>query len=345
MIRVQNIYYMLSYAYRVLNEDSYAMLDIEKFEYASDLFAAILNKGISNQIRRGMGKEYIANTDMLRSPVGKINVSSSVKNRTIQKKQLVCEFDEFSENAYINRILKSTIIQLIRCSDVTLDQKRALKRILLYFSNVDVIEPHKILWSGIKYHKNNATYKMLINVCYLVIKGMLQSENDGLYKLSRYVDDQRMHRLYEHFILEYYKKHYPQFSISAGIINWNVDDGVSELLPLMKTDIMIEYKGKTVIIDAKYYQQMLQSNDLFNSHTIRSGNLYQIYAYVKNYDISSSGNVTGVLLYAQTNEEIMLDKEYNIGGNRISIKSLNLNTDFLQICSQLDLLVQRFLLD
>ena len=46
MIRIQNIYYMLAYAFQVLNEDSYKKVAAEEFEYVSDLFSAILAKGM-----------------------------------------------------------------------------------------------------------------------------------------------------------------------------------------------------------------------------------------------------------------------------------------------------------
>ena len=54
MIRVQNIYYMLSYAFQVLNEQGYKQVATEKFENIAELCAAILIKGVSSQIKRGL---------------------------------------------------------------------------------------------------------------------------------------------------------------------------------------------------------------------------------------------------------------------------------------------------
>ena len=67
MIKIQNIYYMLAYAFQVLQEDSYKKIAVEDFEQAEDLLAAILAKGIANQIKRGLGREYISQTDSLRA--------------------------------------------------------------------------------------------------------------------------------------------------------------------------------------------------------------------------------------------------------------------------------------
>jgi 5-methylcytosine-specific restriction enzyme subunit McrC len=59
MIKIQNIYHMLAYAFGVLNESGYRSVSDEEFEYVYDLLAAILAKGIGHQIKRGLGREYI----------------------------------------------------------------------------------------------------------------------------------------------------------------------------------------------------------------------------------------------------------------------------------------------
>jgi 5-methylcytosine-specific restriction enzyme subunit McrC len=342
MIKIQNIYYMLAYAFRVLSEGRYSEIAAEEFDQAADLLAAILSKGISNQIKRGLGREYVGKSDTLSSPVGKIDISASIKQRSIQNRKLVCEFDEFTENTYINKILKTTALLLMRCPDVSVKQKRSLKKVLIYFQNVDATDPRHIRWTSIKYNRNNTTYKMLINLCYIVIEGMLLSEQAGHMKLSRYIDDQKMHSLYERFVLEYYKKHYPEFRVSAPQIPWDSDDGIIDFLPLMKTDIAIESSDKTLIIDTKYYQHTMQTNPFFDSRTIHSHNLYQIFTYVKNYDTAKSGKVGGALLYAKTDEKITPDNDYRIGGNRFGVKTLDLSGDFAQIKSQLNDLVSNF---
>jgi len=96
---------MLAYAFQVLHEGEDSRVDAEEFEYAGDLLADILEKGISHQIKRGLGREYVRQADALVSPRGKIDVSASVKRMTMLKKRLICEFDEFTVNAYLNQVL------------------------------------------------------------------------------------------------------------------------------------------------------------------------------------------------------------------------------------------------
>ena len=342
MIKVRNVYYMLSYAFQNLNEKEAKNYSSEKFEFIDDLFTVILAKGIAKQVKRGLGKEYLYHIEELASPKGRICVSDTLKLRAVQKNVVSCNLDELVDNTYMNQILKSISLLLLHSQDVARKNKKQLKKVLLFFSNVETINCKAIDWSRLQYNRNNVSYKMLMNICYLIANGMLISENEGQLKLSRYVDDQQMHVLYEKFILEYYKKHFPEFKITQSHIPWNTDDGMIELLPKMRSDIMIEYKGKTLIIDAKYYNSSMQRNNRYGNQTIHSHNLYQIFAYVKNKDIDHSGNVSGMSLYANTDGENP-DKDYLMDGNKISVKTLDLNCEFIEVKRQLNEIVNVWL--
>lgn len=149
-----------------------------------------------------------------------------------------------------------------------------------------------------------------------------------------------MNRLYEKFILEYYIKEHQEIKASASQIPWALDDGVGTLLPVMQSDIMLESKsGDTVlIIDAKYYTHTLAENR-FNARMLHSANLYQIFTYVKNKDTDigdGEHSVSGMLLYAKTDEELQPDNIYQMSGNKISVRTLDLNMEFSEIAKQLD---------
>lgn len=338
MIRIQNIYYMLSYAFQVLKEQGYTKCSSEEFENTADLLSAILAKGISVQIKRGLGKEYISVAEPLYSLRGKIDISESIKTQVIMKRQLICSYDDFSVNSYLNQIIKATV-ELLMHYDIARKQKKELRNLILYFKNVNEIDPFNIDWN-IHYNRNNQTYQMLISVCYLIIKGLLQTDSQGNMRIQKFLDEQRMCRLYEKFILEYYKREFPNLQVSASQIQWQLDDGISTLLPIMQSDIMISDGLKTLIIDAKYYSHTIQVQ--YDSRTLHSNNLYQIFTYVKNQDVGNTGNVAGMLLYAKTDEDITPDCDFNMSGNKISVRTLDLNIDFNNIAAQLDKVVESY---
>ena len=342
MIRIQNIYYMLAYAFHVLNEQGYKNITTEDFDNTAELCAAILARGIKIQIKRGLGKEYISRTESLASLRGKIDITESIKTQALQRRQLVCSYDEFSVNSFMNRIIKSTILLLLR-ADIAKTRKKELKKLLVYFDDVAPIDLHSVNWN-MQYNRNNQTYRMLIGICYLIIKGLLQTQSDGTTKLMDFLDEQRMHRLYEKFILEYYRKEYPQITANASQIPWQLDDDMGAMLPVMQTDTMLSYGEKTLIIDAKYYAHTTQLQ--YDKHTLHSGNVYQIFTYVKNKEAELADKpheVSGMLLYAKTDEDIYPENEYRMSGNRIEVRTLNLDDDFPMIKAQLDGIVKKYL--
>ena len=341
MIPIKNIYYMLSYAFQILNEQGYKNLATEDFDNAGDLCAAILIRGITYQLKRGLGREYISETDTISAIRGKIEITESIKNQSMIRSQMVCTYDEFSVDSPLNQIIKSTVMLLLK-GDISKSRKKELRKLMVYFDDVSVVDVRSINWA-INYNRNNQTYRLLITVCYLVVKGLLQSKSDGSVKMMDFLDEQRMCHLYEKFILGYYKKHYsPRITASASQIEWALDDGISVMLPTMQSDIMLTYKkgdvNKTLIIDAKYYAHTTQVQ--YDVHTLHSNNLYQVFTYVKN-KASKGGEVSGMLLYAKTDEEIYPNNEYQMSGNKITVRTLDLNCDFDAIAAQLDNIVQQ----
>ncbi|MBR2260034.1 MAG: 5-methylcytosine-specific restriction endonuclease system specificity protein McrC [Blautia sp.] len=341
MIRIQNIYYMLSYAFQVLTEQGYRSVAAEDFDNTAELLAAILVKGVSTQVKRGLGREYIPKTEEISSLRGKINVSDSLKALSFQKKQMICSYDDFSVNDLMNQIIKSTMMLLLR-SDISKARKKELRKLLVFFSDVDEVSLNSINWQ-MQFNRSNQTYRMLIAVCNLIVKGLLQTQADGSVRMKEFLDEQRMHRLYEKFILEYYRKEHPGIRANASQIPWQLDDDMRDMLPVMQTDIMLTKGAKVLIIDAKYYAHSLQSQ--YDKKTVHSGNIYQIFTYVKNKEAELAGRpheVSGMLLYARTDEEVYPEQKYHMTGNTVVVRTLNLDQDFSGIRAVLDGIAEQF---
>ena len=113
------------------------------------------------------------------------------------------------------------------------------------------------------------------------------------------------------------------------------------MLPVMQTDIMLSCGSRVLIIDAKYYAHTTQTQ--YDIHTLHSANLYQIFTYVKNKEAELQGKpheVSGILLYARTDEAFQPDNVYHMSGNKITVKTLDLNQEFPSIATQLNSIAQ-----
>ena len=298
MIPVKNIYYMLAYAFQVLNEDGYKSVATEQFNNVADLCSAILCRGVSLQLKKGLGREYISETEMLSGLRGRIDITESIKTQAMLRRQMVCTYDEFSVNTYKNQVIKTTMLKLLHV-DIDKKRKKEIKKLLVFFGEVNELDVYSIQWNQ-QYSKNDQTYRMLIAICYLV-------------------------------------------TANASQILWIVDDGVKDMLPIMQSDIMLSKENQVLIIDAKYYKNTMQTQ--FEKQTLHSGNLYQIFTYVKNKEAEledKQHEVAGMLMYAKTDEDIVPDNKYSMSGNKIYVRTLDLNCDFLTIREQLDSIVANY---
>lgn len=328
---------MLAYAFRSLNSRAYKNISLEKFDNIKDLMAEILIKGLSYQIKQGIGKKYLPKSSQLSSIRGKIDLNASIKSQTMINKKMLCSYDEFSANTKMNQIIKTTSLILIK-SDISKKRKIRLRKLLVYLKDIETIRLDTVSWK-FEFNRFNKSYRMLIGVCYLLYKGLIQTNKYGTYKLMDFVDDRKMHNLYEKFILEYYKKEHPQIKTTASQIPWQLDQEKDTMLPTMQSDIMLENKDKILIIDAKYYSKTSTKN--FDKRSLISANIYQIFTYVKNKALEDKNKkVSGLVLYAKTNEKISPDNEYLMSGNKISFKSLDLNQKFPKIRYDLDKIIQ-----
>lgn len=333
-ILIKNIYYMLAYAFRFLEQSDFDEVDTEAFENIHDMFAEVLGKAVARQLKKGLYREYINQTEDLKVMRGKCNLPGTIRNIVQHKQLLTCEYDELSVNNLFNQIVKTTMLILVKQNSVKPDRKGIMKKELIYFGEVDEIRPSAIPWEQIHFQKNNQSYRFLLNICNLVLQGLLLTREEGSMKLASLLDDQRMSKLYEKFILEYYRYHHPELKPRAMKVSWALDDDKSEFLPEMITDVTLTNGDKTLIIDAKYYANTMQTH--FDVKKICSDNMYQLYSYVKNLDKKHTGTVAGMLLYAKTREKIQLDNQYSIDGNQFKVKTLDLNRSFSNIANQLE---------
>lgn len=340
-IPIKNLYYLLAYAFSALKDHNYSNLEKEDFDSAEDLFAEILILAVSKQLKQGLKRGYLLIEEEISSVRGKILLAESFKEGSLQRKKLICSHDEYNEDCYFNRIIKTTLILLLK-SVIRKDRKSKIRHLLKFFENVSELNPHRINWKQ-QYDRNSATYRLIIYICNLLVNSKIQSNSKDGKSLEDYIDERELSHLYEKFILEYYRRHYSnELSADDSQIKWaEVESDDLSLLPSMKSDITLTNKkrNKVLIIDAKFYSQSLQKR--FEKFSIHSGNLYQIFTYVKNKSFTCSDKeVSGLLLYAKTDHELQPKAKFKMSGNDISVDNLDLSTDFSLIKEKLDRIVK-----
>lgn len=335
-IAIRNVYVMMAYAFRAIRNAGTDQIASERFDHLHDMLAEILVRGVGAQVKRGLHRDYLHRSEELVGVRGRIDLTRTIARRSTTPGRLVCDFDEYEADTPHNRALKSVMVLLLRHGQVEATRKDALRRLLPHLDAVTLIAPTAIRWSDLTYHRANATYRLLLGVCELIVRGLLPTQDAGTTKLTSWISDEAMSSLYERFLREYYAYHHPELSPAARTVAWDLDElsSPSGQLPQMRTDVTLRHGDRTLIIDAKYYSQSMQTG-AWGKSTIHSGNLYQVLAYVKNEDTRRDGSVSGLLLYARTGAAEQPAVDVVVQGNRIAARTLDLNQPWEQLRAQL----------
>lgn len=333
-IPIDNIYYMLCYAWDKLDYLDRNKVGILEENDVLNLFSRIFVNELNFIIKKGLYREYNSFEEESSIIKGKINLNKSITLILNKQNRLNCTYEELDFNITINRILKTTIINLLKIKDLSNDNKKSLKNILIYFKSINNIILSKRLFNSIRYNTNNKAYKFIINICELINDNLLISENGEEADFYNFLEDERkMAYIFENFVRNFYKKELKIAKVYREDIKWALKGENLEYIPKMETDISIEFPNKKIIMDTKYYKKSLTTN--YGKDKLISGNLYQLFAYLKNNETKSlkDKNSDGILLYPRVNKD--LDLKYNIENHIIKICTVNLNMKWNNIENRL----------
>ncbi len=337
-IPIENIYYLLCYAWNKLEEKERVNVSVDDKTELLDLFAKILINGTKILLKRGIDRSYIDFTDEIAGVKGKVQISQTLKSNLLFKQRTICTFDTFSSNILTNRILVSTIYSLSRTKGLDKDLKKELITLQRMFSGIELIQLNNSIFSQIKLNRNNRFYGFLMNVCQIIYENTLPSEEQGNYKFTDFTRDERkMNQLFEAFIRNFYKIEQSKYNIvKKETIYWQFKyeerDGF-QFVPKMETDITLENNSEKIIIDAKYYRETMVIN--YDKEKIKSNNLYQLFSYLLNQEDNTpkTENAKGILLYPTIEKDY--DLQYKYKTHTIEIRTINLNANWKLISNRL----------
>jgi 5-methylcytosine-specific restriction enzyme subunit McrC len=272
-IPIQNIYYLLSYAWNKLEEKDIVPVEQIESNHALDLFAKVLSNGMAYIMRRGLDRGYIVQTDQTSRLRGRVDFGMSLKKTFLRGPALFCEYDELSYDVLYNQIIRTTITRLLRVKELDGDIRKDLRFIDSRLHHVSIIPLARTHFAIVQLHSNNSFYDFLLKVCELVHDNLLISEEEGDWKFRDFLRDEKaMGRLFENFVRNFYRLEQSEFAVGCEIINWQarpLDATPIELLPVMRTDVSLTSSTRRIVIDTKYYLKTLQT--YYGRQSIHSG--------------------------------------------------------------------------
>jgi 5-methylcytosine-specific restriction enzyme subunit McrC len=118
-------------------------------------------------------------------------------------------------------------------------------------------------------------------------------------------------------------------------MRWRIDTepgGKPALVPLMRTDVTLRSPESTIVIDAKFYADPFPRSS--GVPKIRSGHLYQLFAYIKHArGRPTNALVRGALVYASPNQWSL--HRYRMDGHEIAVATIDLTQPWHAVHTQL----------
>ena len=288
-------------------------------------------------VRRGMARQYEIRNENLAMLRGRISMPEQIRLNLARPDRLACVFDEFSENNPLNQALKAAL-QVLRRVAKSQPNQRNLAELLFCFQDVDDVAPTAIDWSRAGTNRLSISYKPLLAMARLFIKGkspdVVSGSGDGFALLFD------MNQLFEGYVGAVAKRVFFKEGLDVSLQGpkrhlARVASGspVFELKP----DIVVRGDdGIAFIIDTKWKRLKEQ----VYREGVTSTDVYQMYAYSTQY---ASPDV--LLLYphhSDLGEWKPRRAEYWVHGvngsldlnQRVSVSSLDL-TDLRAVPDQL----------
>jgi 5-methylcytosine-specific restriction enzyme subunit McrC len=329
-IPIQNIYYLLCYAWDKLAEKDVVAVEAIDSTTLVDLFARVLINGTNHLLKRGFDRGYVSEHEWTGRLRGRICFQEAISRNATRTGRLPCEFDELSYNVLHNRILKATMRRLARTDGLSAECAEGLNQLCRLFADIQDIDLNGRLFGQVQLHRNNQFYDFLLKVCELIYRNLLVSEKRGLSKFMDFFrDEKQMAQLFEEFVRAFYRVH-TDWQVKPEDLHWRwipSNDFSKGLLPRMRTDISLTSDTRKIIIDCKFTPKATQN--YFEAEKLRSEHLYQINAYMDNVEGNWADTCEMMLLYPTMDAHLSAD--YIHKGHKISIRTINLNQPWQSI--------------
>jgi 5-methylcytosine-specific restriction enzyme subunit McrC len=346
-IPIRNLWYMLLYAWdeAPLNAmHAWMMEDAERAPTLDTLLASILLRLMQQRLRIGLGHNYVEEERKFPGVHGRINFAESLKQRTLDSGQLICEFHAFSVNASKNQIIRSTLTRLLKTGQFgpqaafVKEVQQKLRRLIRDLDGIDFIELTPDLIRRQLLVRHDHDYRLMLSICDLILQRQMPGGSEGSSLAVPAFDREALvlHNIYERFVANFYRIQLTGWNVSAQKrLEWHAKE-ISERLPMMVPDLVLqaESSNQIIILDTKFTTHSLIENQ-WGKPIYDSSHLYQLYAYLKSQEQISEPhrNAMGMLLYPAVQSK--LSEKIELQDHVIRIESIDLAAPWQEIERQL----------
>jgi 5-methylcytosine-specific restriction enzyme subunit McrC len=349
-IPIRNLWHMLLYAWDEVPLNAvrgWALddVDVEAVPTLDSLLASVLIRLMQQRLRIGLGQDYVQDKRGLRGVRGRIDFAQTLKDRTLERGQVVCDYQVYSPNSLNNRIIRSTLAWLMKLGQFgpgpaaagTLHPSERLRRLIRDLDGIEFIELTPALIQRQLAIHNDRDYHVMLAICELVLLRTMPSGLPGRSIVPAVDRDMLvLHHIYERFVAGFYHFHLKRWEVGAQKrLDWHARN-TNQHLPQMVPDLLLRERssGRIIVLDTKFTAHSLVENP-WGKPIFDSAHLYQLYAYLKSQEHLSRAHrsATGILLYPVPRHRI--SEQIELQDHVIRIESVDLAAPWQEIERQL----------
>ena len=325
-IPIQNIYYLLSYAWDKGHYGQSQALEGIQGDSTHGLLTRMLVEALE-RIRSQTAKFSFHSTHTIYPGIkGKVDIAKSLKHKLLNKGKTWVSYESLVSNELYLQIAKGTWDSLALSAP--------LPRVLYGIQAIDL--------SGSTFRKAQSRYReasirYLLQICEWIHAECLPSAiNRGTPMEGIILNPQVMPSLFEAFVRNFFKQHAIGYSsVGRMVLHWQTENPEKHsLFPKMETDVTLVSPSRKIVVETKYYREALQNHFRSEVPKFHSSHLYQLFAYLKHSGSSSEGNpCEGLLIYPTVN--FSLQEFIELKGHPVRVCTLDLNRPWKEIHEEL----------
>jgi len=344
-IPVRNLWLLMLYASELFRQLDRGKIAIEDNpDDIPDLVAELLAHLVERRLMRNLSFGYKSKVAVLGRVRGHIDLLNTERHQLLARGLVACRFEDLTVNTPSNRFVRAAleaIAKIVHRSDLA-HRCRALVSSLQRIG-VAGEKPSRSELSADRFGCQDADDQRMTAAAHLAFNLALPTETSGDKHLA--LPDREIawvRRLYEKAVAGFYDTVLSGsgWHIDAGKpISWLIERktaGIDKILPTMRTDVILDHHGtgRRIVIDTKFTS--IVTKGWYREDTLRSGYVYQIYAYLRSQE--GEGNLpattaAGLLLHPSIDE--MVDETVVIQGHAIRFATVDLGASACEIRKQL----------
>ncbi|MBS1943365.1 MAG: 5-methylcytosine-specific restriction endonuclease system specificity protein McrC [Bacteroidetes bacterium] len=344
-IPVRNLWLLMLYASDLFRTRGIGKIGLEGSpDDLPDLVAEILTHAVEVRQRRRLSLGYRSREAPLNRVRGRIDVLTTERHQLLDRGMVACRFDGLTIDTPRNRFVRAAleaISGIVQRQDIA-HRCRSLAG-GMKAQGVSGEPPTRAQMSTDRFGRHDADDRFMVAAAKLAFDLTLPTEVSGVNVLT--LPDREVtwvRRLFERAVGGFYDVVLsPQgWQVKCGgTLGWQISQktaGIDNILPSMRTDVVLNHPitGCRIVIDTKFTS--IVTNGWYREETLRSGYVYQIYAYLCSQVGSGdplADNASGLLLHPAIGKAI--DETVVIQGHPIRFATVDLAASAGKIRAQL----------